>query len=97
MKKYLCDVEKLYNWLPEHSKTLSDGSELVFVDGFDGEVESAYCDIVSPDGYKAILDGEVHQFVQNDNKSWTNIPNEINSATITLTQEEFEVLCQPVA
>lgn len=47
MKKYLCDTRKLYNWLLENSKTLSDGSELVFID--------AYCDILSPDGYRAIL------------------------------------------
>lgn len=89
MKKYLCNTRKLYNWLLENSKTLSDGSELVFID--------AYCDILSPDGYRAILEGEVHQFVQNDNKTWTNVPTEINSVTITLTQEEFEILCQPVA
>lgn len=96
MKEYLCDVEKLYGWLPENSKTLSDGSELVFEDGFDGGVESAYCDIISPDGQRVILDGEVHQFVKNNN-SWTNVLSENNSATITLTQEEFEILCQSVA
>lgn len=88
MKEYLCNTRKLYDWLPENSKTLSDGSELVFID--------VYCDILSPDGYRAILEGEVHQFVQNDNKTWTNVPNETNSVSITLTQEEFEILCQPV-
>lgn len=99
MKKYLCDTKKLYDWLPENSKVLSDGSEVVFVDGpcfGDGEDECTYCDILSSDGYPVVFEGEVHQFVQNNNKSWTNIPSEGNSFTITLTQEEFEILCQPV-
>ena len=92
-KKYLCDVEALYNWLPENSKVLSDGSELVFVNDFDGDETKPYCDILSKDGYQVILDGEIHEFVE-QNGQWSNIPSDEQSSCVTLTKEEYNVLCK---
>ena len=57
----ICNVESLYNWLS--TKKLSDGNDVVFIDGFDGN-EGACCTILSKDGQHAIYHGESTKFVK---------------------------------
>lgn len=78
-----CNVEALYNWLSTNSKTLS-GGDVVFINGL--------CTILSKDGFQAIYHGESIKFVKHDKSSWTSVPSEFNSFTVTLTEEELNIL-----
>ena len=85
----ICNVESLYNWLS--TKKLSDGNDVVFIDGFDGN-EGACCTILSKDGQYAIYHGESTKFVKHGRKLWTSVPSAINSSTVTVTEEELNIL-----
>ena len=85
----ICNVEALYNWLS--TKKLSDGNDVVFIDGFDGN-EKPCCTILSKNGLQAIYHGESTKFVKHDRNLWTSVPSAINPSTVTVTEEGLNIL-----
>lgn len=87
-----CDVRNLYETLRNQNKTTILMNDCEVVEISDGE--STWHDIVRQGSVTPIIcDGETHTFIQNKDKSWSNVPTEDSgNHEVILTEEQFYLL-----
>lgn len=85
----VCDIENLYQCLKNSKKPLTLMNDCEVSKTTDGEW--SWCDITRQGGTIPILcDGEVHTFIQNKDKTWSNVPTEDSgNHEVILTEQQF--------